>query len=173
MERVGGQLVYRGPAASVRMDMFKYADGETAERQIVIVPDSVTIVAHDSENFFMVRQPREAVGEDALLELPAGKIDDGETPIESAKRELVEEVGREAEEWRELKAVYLTPGYSSEKATIFLATGLREVPAEGGDEDRLEVVPTPLADLDSTISACEDASSVLGLVLLRDLLREG
>jgi ADP-ribose pyrophosphatase len=173
MERVGGQLVYRGPAASVRMDMFKYADGETAERQIVIVPDSVTIVAHDGESLFMVRQPREAVGEEALLELPAGKIDDGETPIESARRELVEEIGREAEEWRELKAVYLTPGYSSEKATIFLATGLRAVPAEGGDEDRLEVVPTPLAELDSTISACEDASSVLGMLLLRDLLREG
>jgi ADP-ribose pyrophosphatase len=171
MERVGGQLVYRGPAASVRMDMFKYSDGDTAERQIVVVPDSVTIVAHDGQNLFMVRQPREAVGEEALLELPAGKIDDGETPLETARRELVEEVGKEGEEWRELKAAYLTPGYSSERSTIFLATGLRDVPAEGGDEDRLEVVPTPLAELDSTIAECEDASSVIGLLLLREMLR--
>jgi ADP-ribose pyrophosphatase len=172
MERVGGQLVYRGPAAAVRMDMFRYADGETAERQIILVPDSVTIAAHDGETLFMVRQPREAVGEEALLELPAGKIDDGESPLESAKRELVEEVGKEAETWRELKAVYLTPGYSSEKATLFLATGLRDVPAEGGDEERLEVVPTPLAELDSMIEHCEDASSVLAMLLLRELLRE-
>jgi ADP-ribose pyrophosphatase len=156
----------------VRIDMFKYADGETAERQIVLVPDSVMIAAHDGETLFMVRQPREAVGEEALLELPAGKVDDGESPLESAKRELVEEVGKEAEDWRELKALYLTPGYSSEKATLFLATGLKDVPAEGGDEDRLEIVRMPLAELDSTIKSCEDASSVVALLLLREMLRE-
>jgi ADP-ribose pyrophosphatase len=172
MERVGGQLVYRGPAASVRMDMFKYADGETAERQIVLVPDSVTIAAHDGESLFMVRQPREAVGEEALLELPAGKIDDGESPLECAKRELVEEVGKQAESWRELKTLYLSPGYSSEKATLFLAEDLKDVPAEGGDEDRLEIVPVALAELDSTISSCEDAASTVALLLLRELLRE-
>jgi ADP-ribose pyrophosphatase len=171
MERVGGQLVYRGPAASVRMDMFKYADGETAERQIVLVPDSVTIAAHDGETFFMVRQPREAVGEEGLLELPAGKIEDEESPLESAKRELVEEIGKQAEDWRELKTLYLSPGYSSERATLFLATDLKDVPTEGGDEDRLEIVQVPLADLDSTISSCEDAASVVALLLLRELLR--
>ncbi|MDX6615573.1 MAG: 8-oxo-dGDP phosphatase [Solirubrobacterales bacterium] len=171
MERVGGQLVYRGPAASVRMDMFKYADGETAERQIVLVPDSVTIAAHDGETFFMVRQPREAVGEEGLLELPAGKIEDEESPLESAKRELVEEIGKQAEDWRELKTLYLSPGYSSERATLFLATDLKDVPTEGGDEDRLEIVQVPLAELDSTISSCEDAASVVTLLLLRELLR--
>ncbi len=173
MERVGGQLVYRGPAASVRMDMFEYADGDTAERQIVVVPDSVTIVAHDGVTLFLVAQPREAVGEEALLELPAGKIDEGESPLEAARRELVEEVGKEASDWRKLKSAYLTPGYSSEEATIFLATGLRDVPAEGGDEDRLEVVERPLAELDAVISECRDASSLLGMLLLRENLRGG
>lgn len=173
MERVGGQLVYRGPAASVRLDTFKYSDGETAERQIVIVPDAVTIAAHDGENLFFVRQPREAVDEAALLELPAGKIDEGESPLEAAKRELVEEIGKEASQWRELKAAYSAPGYLSEKVTILLATDLSDVPAEGGDEERIEIVPRPLAELDALIAECIDQSSLVGLLLLRENLRDG
>ena len=170
MERVGGQLVYRGPAASVRMDMFKYSDGETAERQIVVVPDSVTIAAHDGERLFLVKQPREAVDDEALLELPAGKVDEGESPLESAKRELAEEVGKAAAEWSELKAAYLTPGYSTEQSTMFLATGLSDA-SEGGDEDRLEVVTRPLAEIDAVIDECRDASSVIAMLLLREKLR--
>ena len=170
MERVGGQLVYRGPAASVRMDMFKYSDGETAERQIVVVPDSVTIAAHDGENLFLVKQPREAVDDEALLELPAGKVDEGESPLQSAKRELAEEIGKEAGEWSELKAAYLTPGYSTEQSTMFLATDLRDATA-GGDEDRIEVVTRSLSEIDAVIEECRDASSVISMLLLREKLR--
>jgi ADP-ribose pyrophosphatase len=173
MERVGGQLIYRGPAASVRLDTFKYDDGETAERQIVVVPDAVTIAAHDGESLFFVKQPREAVDEAALLELPAGKIDEGESPLDAAKRELVEEIGKEASQWRELKAAYSAPGYLSEKVTVFLATDLKDVPAEGGDEERLEIVPRPLAELDALIGECIDQSSLVGLLLLRENLRDG
>ena len=66
----------------------------------------------------MVRQPREAVGEDALLELPAGKLDiEGETPLECAQRELAEEVGKAAGDWRELKRFYTSPGFATEEVT--------------------------------------------------------
>jgi ADP-ribose pyrophosphatase len=172
MERVGGQLVYRGPAASVRMDMFKYADGETAERQIVLVPDSVTIAAHDGETLFMVRQPREAVGEEALLELPAGKLDvEGEPPLETAKRELAEEIGKAAERWESLGKLYTSPGFADEQVEVFLASGLSDASAESEENERIEIIEWPLDRLDEAIDDCHDGKSLAGLFWLRRRLR--
>ena len=73
----------------------------------------------------MVEQPREAVEEPALLELPAGKLDvEGETPLECAQRELAEEIGKSAGDWRELKSFYTSPGFANERVWLFLATEL-------------------------------------------------
>ena len=70
-------------------------DGSEYEREVVGHPGAVAIVAHDDERLYLVRQPREAVGEDDLLELPAGKLDvEGESPLECARRELAEEAGK-------------------------------------------------------------------------------
>jgi ADP-ribose pyrophosphatase len=100
LEREGGKLVHKGPIASVRMDKFRYPDGSTDVRQVVVHPGAVAIVAHDGKVLYMVRQPREAVGEAALLELPAGKLDvEGESPLECAQRELSEEIGKAAGDW--------------------------------------------------------------------------
>ena len=89
MERISSKTVYEGRIIDVRIDEFRYDDGETAEREIVVHPGAVAIVANDDESVYLVRQPREAVGEPALLELPAGKLDvEGETPLECAQREL-------------------------------------------------------------------------------------
>ena len=116
MKRTSSRTTHEGEIVSVRIDEFEYDDGETAEREIVAHPGAVAIVAHDEERLFMVRQPREPVGEESLLELPAGKLDEeGETPLQCAKRELVEEVGIEAAEWRELKTIYTSPGFSDEQ----------------------------------------------------------
>ena len=73
-------------------------DGEEADREVVAHPGAVGIVAHDGERIYLVRQPREAVGEQSLLELPAGKLEEGEEPLETAKRELAEEIGKGAEQ---------------------------------------------------------------------------
>ena len=96
-ERVGERDRLGGAIATVRVDRFRYDDGEEAEREIVAHPGAVAVVAHDGERLYLVRQPREAVGEQALLELPAGKLDeDGEEPLDTAKRELAEEIGKGA-----------------------------------------------------------------------------
>ena len=153
---------------SVRIDEFSYEDGETAEREIVEHPGAVAIVAHDDERLFMVRQPREPVGEEELLELPAGKLDEeGEAPLEAAKRELVEEVGIEAAEWRELKTLYTTPGFSDEQVHLFVATGLTEVDPQPAEGERIEIVEVALAELDDAIDSCTDAKSLVGLLLFR------
>src|SRR5687767_9723842 len=111
-ERTGSRTVYEGPIASVRIDSFRHADGSEAERQVVTHPGAVAIVAYDDVHVWLVRQPREAVGE-WTLELPAGKLDvPGESPIECARRELTEEVGLEASMWIELKRFYTSPGFA-------------------------------------------------------------
>ena len=93
LERVGGETRYEGRIVSVREETFRYPDGGTAEREVVVHPGAVAVVAHDDEHVYLVRQPREPVEEAALLELPAGKLDaEGESPLEAMKRELVEEI---------------------------------------------------------------------------------
>ena len=169
MERISSRTVYEGRIVDVRIDEYRYDDGETAEREIAVHPGAVGILAHDGETLYLVRQPREAVGEPALLEVPAGKLDvEGETPLECAQRELGEEIGMTAASWRELKRFYTTPGFAQEQVTLFVATGLEEIAGHEPDpEERLELVRWPLADIDGAIAECADSKTLIGMLLLR------
>lgn len=168
MKRIGSEVRYEGVIATVVAERFRYADGSESDREIVLHPGAVAVVAHDEAFVYLVRQPREAVGAEGLLELPAGKLDvPGEAPVECARRELVEEIGREAREWRELKRVFTSPGFTREEVILYVATGLREVPHEPHPEERIEVVPWPLERLDDAIAECADAKSLIGLLLFR------
>jgi ADP-ribose pyrophosphatase len=172
MERIDSKTVYEGKIATVREDEFRYSDGSTATREVVRHPGAVAMVAHDDLHIYLVRQPREAVGEEALLELPAGKLDvPGESPLDCAKRELAEEVGKSASRWRELKRLYTSPGFANEEVIVYLATDLDDASAATEAEERLEIVAWPLADLDRAIDECRDSKSLIGLLLLRDLRR--
>jgi ADP-ribose pyrophosphatase len=172
IERIDSRVEYEGPIASVRIDTFRHADGSIAERQVVGHPGAVGMLAYDDLHLWLVRQPREAVGEESLLEIPAGKLDvEGESPLECAKRELAEEIGKRAATWRELKRFYPTPGFAEEEVTIFVATDLRDVEHHPDPEERIEVVPWPLARLDDAIAACRDSKSLIGMLMLQDLLR--
>jgi len=172
MERIGSKTVWQGKVGSVRIDEFRHPDGSTSVREVIGHPGAVAMVAHDERFLYLVRQPREAVGEDALLELPAGKLDmPGESPVECAKRELAEEVGKAASQWRELKRFYTSPGFAEEEVTVYLATELEDTDAESDEEERLEVVAWPLEDLDRAIEECRDAKSLIGLLLFKELRR--
>jgi 8-oxo-dGTP pyrophosphatase MutT (NUDIX family) len=171
LKKEGSKLVYRGPIASVRMETFQYSDGSRATRQVVVHPGAVCIIPHDGRVLYLVEQPREAVEEPALLELPAGKLDvEGETPLEAAQRELIEEIGKSAGDWRELKRFYTSPGFANERVWLFLATELYDVPSRPSREERIEIVEFPLGEIDRAIARCEDAKSLIGLLLLRELL---
>lgn len=171
LEREGGKLIHKGPIVSVRMDRFRYPDGSTDVRQVVVHPGAVAIVAHDARSVYLVRQPREPVEEAALLELPAGRLDkEGESPLEAAQRELREEIGVAAGDWTELRRFYTSPGFASERVHLFMATELYDVAAEPEDDEMIEIVKIPFADLDSTIAVCRDAKSIIGLIALRDHL---
>ena len=113
----------------MRVERFRHDDGEEVEREVVGHPGAVAIVAHDDEHVWLVRQPREAAGEQALLEMPAGKLDvAGEPALETARRELAEEIGKAAADWRELVSFYTSPGFTDERVDVYPATGLSDAP---------------------------------------------
>jgi 8-oxo-dGTP pyrophosphatase MutT (NUDIX family) len=170
MERIGSETVWEGRIGAVRVDRFRYDDGDEAEREVVAHPGAVAVVAHDGERLFMVRQPREAVDEPDLLELPAGKLDEeGESPLDTAKRELAEEIGKGARSWTHLKTFYTSPGFTDEACHVYLATDLYDQSAEAHENERIEVVDFPLTEVDDAIERCEDAKSLIGLLWFRAL----
>jgi 8-oxo-dGTP pyrophosphatase MutT (NUDIX family) len=168
MERIDSKTAWEGRIATVRVDRFRYDDGDEAEREVIAHPGSVAIVAHDGEDIYLVKQPREAVNEPELLELPAGKLDeDGEEPLDTAKRELAEEIGKGARTWRHLTSFYTSPGFVDEECHVYLATDLYDESAEADENERIEIVTVPLDRLDDAIRDCRDAKSLAGLLWLR------
>ncbi len=173
-ERIKSEQVWSGKIARVRVDRFRYEDGDEADREIVSHPGAVALVVHDGEQLYLVAQPREPVDEQALIELPAGKLDvRGEAPLETAKRELAEELGKGARSWRHLTTCYLSPGISDEQVHVYLATDLYESTAEVDENERIEIVKLPLTELDDAIARSRDAKSLIGLLLFRTLGFEG
>ena len=171
MERIGGEVAWEGKLNRVRVDRFRYDDGEEAEREIVEHPGAVGIVAHDGETLYLVRQPREAVNEPALLELPAGKLDEeGEDVLDTAKRELAEEIGKGARTWQHLTSFYTSPGFTDEECHLFMATDLFDESADTDENERIEIVEWPLARLDEAIRDSRDAKTLVGLLWLRAFL---
>jgi ADP-ribose pyrophosphatase len=175
VKRLSSERLLEAHAFEVTRGRFQREDGSEVDRDIVEHPGSVAIVAHDEEFFYLVRQPREAIEADAFLELPAGTIDEADSSAqECAERELREEAGLAAAEWEQLQAIYPTPGYSSELQPIFRATGLTEVDPEPDDDEQIEVVRWPLAEIDRAVDELQDATTLVGLMLLgRHLGRRG
>jgi 8-oxo-dGTP pyrophosphatase MutT (NUDIX family) len=168
MEKLGAEVKYDGKLGQVRIETWRHEDGEEVQREVVGHPGAVGIVAVDDENVWLVRQPREPVADPALLEIPAGKLDvEGEPPLETAKRELAEEIGKAAERWEPLHWFYTSPGFTDERVELFLATGLSDASAEADENERIEIVSWPLARLDEAIEQSRDAKSLIGLLLLR------
>src|SRR6185437_5871240 len=122
MELLDTRLAYEGYGVDVEIRRYRREDCTEVERQVIDHPGSVAILAHDDEFVYLVAQPREAVEEDALLEIPAGTLEEGESELACARRELAEEAELAAAEWTELTKIYPSPGYISEVVTIFLAT---------------------------------------------------
>jgi 8-oxo-dGTP pyrophosphatase MutT (NUDIX family) len=166
--RVGGEEVWKGRMVSVRQDRFEYDDGEEATREIVVHPGAVAVVAHDGERLYLVAQPRESVDEQELLELPAGKLDEeGESPLETARRELAEEIGMAARSWEHLTTCYSSPGFANEQVHVYLATDLYDAGVEPDAGERIEVRAVPLAGLDGQIRDCRDMKTLVGLLWLK------
>jgi len=171
-ERIGHRSIYDGKVFSVRSDRIRYEDGEEVEREFVGHPGAVGVVVLDEqERLWFVRQPREAVDVPDLLEIVAGRMDvPGEDPLTTAKRELAEEIGKQAETWESLGSFYTSPGFTDEEIHLFLATGISDAdtPAEAEENERIDIELRPLAELDSIIAANKDSKTLIALYRLRD-----
>jgi len=166
-ERVGAERVYAGRLVDVYNERFVHADGEEVDREIVRHRGAVAVVAHDGRQLWLVRQPREAVDEAALLEIPAGRLDvEGEEPLRCAQRELAEEIGRGARSWEPILTYYPSAGFTDERLHLFLATDLYTHSADSGENERIEVVPWPLGRIGEAIDQCRDAKTLIGLFWL-------
>jgi ADP-ribose pyrophosphatase len=172
-ERTGSETIYEGGFFTVASERFRHEDGEEVSRDIVHHPGAVGVVVLDGDSLWFVRQPREALGSPDFLEIPAGKLDEeGESPLETAKRELAEEIGKQAAEWEPLGAFYTSPGFTDEQVHLFLATGVTDVderPAVEHDE-RIDVEIRPLADLDAILAETQDSKTLIALYRLRERL---
>ncbi len=166
---VASRLVFRGRIATVRVDDVRLPSGRIGRREIVEHPGAAAIVAvTDDGDVVLVRQYRKTV-ESTLLEIPAGGLEPGETPLDCAQRELAEEAGLRAASMTPLVTFIPSPGILTETIAIYLARGLSPhvVPALA-EEEGLRVVRVPLARIPALINAGEirDGKSLVGLLLV-------
>ncbi len=154
------RTVYDGKLIGVAVE--RWGDHE---REIVEHGGAVAIVAVDGEGFVtLVRQLREAARH-RLLELPAGSLEPGEEPLQTARRELAEETGLTGGEWREVLAFYTTPGFCRERMTLFFAEGVEPGEARPEADEQLELVRWPVEEIAANLDQLEDAKTILGLLL--------
>jgi ADP-ribose pyrophosphatase len=164
---IASRDVFEGRVISLHIDEIQVPAGITVRREIVSHPGAVVIVPVDDQGRILwVRQHRWAA-QRTLIELPAGTLEPGEEPEATARRELVEEVGVAASEWRRLGGFFSAPGFCSEYLHCYLATGFREEHADGDEDEDIEVVPLTLDESLAMIDRgeVEDAKSLSGMLL--------
>ncbi len=124
---------------TVRTDKVRMPDNHYAERSVVTHPGAVAVLAlDDDQRVLMIRQYRHPVGR-LLWEIPAGLRDaDGESPLQTAQRELLEETGYRASEWHTLVDYFTSPGFTTERLRIFLARGLEQADDPGHEREHEE-----------------------------------
>jgi 8-oxo-dGTP pyrophosphatase MutT (NUDIX family) len=171
VEFLGSEPLHEGKHVDFVAKRYRRADGSEVEREVVEHPGSVAVLAHDEEFAYLVAQPREAVEEDRLLEIPAGTLDvEGEGELECAQRELAEEAELRAERWGLLHVVYPSPGFLTERVTIFEATELSPASGERDEDEEIEIVRLPLAEIESALPEIRDATTVIALLRLKERL---
>ncbi len=171
---IKSEYKFKGRIVNLRFDKVSLPDGTEASREIVEHNGGVGVIAVDGDGcVWLVRQYRHPYGE-VIYEIPAGKLEIGEEPLECGKRELYEETGCTAENWRSLGKVYPTPGYCGETIHLFLATGISSGESH---PDEGELICTHSVKFESALEMVlngeiKDAKTQIALMKLK-LLYEG
>lgn len=171
-ETVHSKQIHRGRVFDVRQDQVRLPNGTLTTLEIIDHPGAVVLVPVDSdENVWLIKQYRHAVGIE-LLELPAGVSESGEAMEDSARRELREEIGMQADSLRLLGEFFIAPGYSTENLYIYLATDLQPNPLPGDEDEFIQVVPTPSRTVFDLVKRGEirDAKTLAALMLAQPYL---
>lgn len=166
--------VFEGPVFSVESGIVREPGGVRARRDVVRHSSSVAILpVDDKDRVILIRQYRCAFARD-MIELPAGRIDRGESRLRAARRELREEIGLDARKWTQLLRIIPTPGYSDEAVTIFRASSLYESAGTPDEDERITVVRLTLDRALRKVAdgEIEDAKTVTAL-LFEERARRG
>lgn len=146
-KKIDSTLVYDGKIIKVFKDSVSLEGASDSVREVVRHKGATAVLAVNEEGFaYFVEQFRYPI-EKPLFEVPAGKIDDGETPLECAKRELLEECGLLAETWTDLGPMLSSPGFCDEVIHLFLAENLSEGSPDPDEDEFLDIVKLPLAEV--------------------------
>ena len=165
-KQIAAKTVYEGLIVNVRLDIAKLQNGEQVAREVVEHPGGVGIVPVTKDNkVLMVRQFRYPM-EEEVLEIPAGKLSEGEDPFECAVRELSEETGCTAGKYIDLGASYPSPGFCKEILYIYLALDLQQGEMHLDENELLSVEPIDIDELIDKIMANElpDGKSIIGIM---------
>lgn len=145
---ISSQVAYKGPVFSVTTDFVEEPGGIRARRDVIRHSGSIVILAvessHSEPHILLERQYRHAAGA-MMWELPAGRIDEGEAPLAAARRELLEETGYTAGQWKKILHFYVSPGFLDETMTIYLAQGLEAGEAQPEADEKIAVRFFPLS----------------------------
>jgi ADP-ribose pyrophosphatase len=169
---ISSKLAYQGKVFSVYTDKVEEPGGSVNERDVIRHNGSVVILAVDeSKNprdpeVILERQYRHAAGQ-FLLELPAGRIEPGETPLAAAKREMIEETGYRAKRWTLLTKYFASPGFLGEWMQIYLAREIRDGLAQPEADEQIEIVRLRLSQAMALVAAnkIHDGKTLIGLSL--------
>ena len=166
--------IYEGKIINVRVDTVRMPSGITATREIVEHSHAVCIVPVDEQgNVVLVRQYRKPV-EEALLEVPAGGVEDGEVSEDAVLRELREEIGYTAGKLQHLSSFWVAPGWATEFMHAYLATELTPSRLEADEDENIEVVRLPFDEAVAMFKTGEikDGKTIASMLLAQPLLRQ-
>lgn len=167
--------IFKGKVFNVRRDSVRYPGGRVLKLDVIDHRGSVSILPIDEQGqVWFIRQYRHPAGE-VLLELPAGVMDEGETPEGSALRELREEIGMTAGKLRRVGEFYLAPGYSTEYMYVFLALGLTPDPLQADEDESISIEKIPVQQIYSraVFGQLRDAKSLAALFLAWEYINFG
>lgn len=173
-EKIGEELIYHGRVFDLVKAIFRMSSGKEHRYDLVKHHGAVVIVPVDNQGrILFVRQYRVGA-EQTLLELPAGLLEEDETPESSAAREIQEEVGMAAQSLVKLGEFYMVPGYSTEKLYAFLASGLYPSTLPTDEDEYLELVALPIQEVFERVRAgsMEDGKTLASLLLAQPFLEQ-
>jgi len=183
---LSSRISYQGPVFSVTTDEVEEPGGVRARRDVIRHSGSIVVLAVEDQpaasrkrskpksepRILLERQYRHAA-RSMMWELPAGRIDDGETPLHAAKRELLEETGYSARHWQRILHFYVSPGFLDETMTIYLARGLAAGKAQPEPDERITTRLVPLSAAKQMVlrGLIRDAKTIAGILWLAQTAR--
>ena len=167
------QTVFQGRLLHVKSDQVRLSNGHEATREYILHPGAAMIIALSDEKTIVLERQYRYPLDRHFIELPAGKIDPGEDPLATAQRELREECGYTAEQWRHLTTMHPSIGYANEHIELFLARGLSQAANQLDEDEFLEVLHVPVAEALRWIrdGRITEAKAVTGLLWADKILR--